>query len=161
MDEKFCPHCMKMVSITDSTCKHCQKLIDYQSKSYHLRVGTKLNKRYLIGSSLGEGGFGITYIAYDTVLALRVAIKEYYPLKKVTRNNKQTNLLKTITEADDKYFVKGKERFLEEARVLARFTFEPNIVEVRDFFEENNTAYIVMEYIDGMSLKAYIEKKES
>lgn len=122
-----------------------------------LKSGKILNNRYVIEKVLGEGGFGITYKGIDKLLAVEVAVKEYFPQGFVTRNNVYSEEI-TITQMKyEDLFQKGKERFLSEARVLAKFNKELGIVSVTDFFEENNTAYIVMEYLDGITLKDYIE----
>lgn len=122
-----------------------------------LKSGKILNNRYMIEKVLGEGGFGITYKGVDKLLAVEVAIKEYFPQGFVTRNNVYSEEI-TITQMKyGELFQKGKERFLSEARILAKFNKESGIVSVTDFFEENNTAYIVMEYLDGITLKDYIE----
>lgn len=122
-----------------------------------LKSGKILNNRYVIEKVLGEGGFGITYKGIDKLLAVEVAVKEYFPQGFVTRNNVYSEEI-TITQMKyEDLFQKGKERFLSEARVLAKFNKESGIVSVTDFFEENNTAYIVMEYLDGITLKDYIE----
>lgn len=118
--------------------------------------GTKLNGRYIIEDVLGEGGFGITYAGRDELLGVKVAVKEYYPQGIVVRNNSVDDVV-TVTYAKQKdVFNKGKTKFLEEARVIAKFNDQEGIVNVTDFFEANNTAYIVMEYLDGITLKEYI-----
>ncbi|MCD8021081.1 MAG: serine/threonine protein kinase [Clostridiales bacterium] len=123
-----------------------------------LEPGMVLNNRYTLRRAIGEGGFGITYEGYDELLAMRVCIKEYYPQGFVTRDIRYN---KTLTVTQTKFgdiFYKGKVHFLEEARTLARFSHEEGIVRVTDFFEMNNTAYIVMEYLDGINLKQYLEQ---
>ncbi|MBR1764664.1 MAG: protein kinase [Ruminococcus sp.] len=118
-----------------------------------------LNHRYMVGGVLGEGGFGITYIGLDTLLQFRVAIKEFYPAGMVNRNNSVSNDVQSISAASAReLFSKSREHFLHEARTLAKFTNEPGIVAVRDFFEENHTVYIVMEYLDGITLKSYLKQ---
>ena len=121
-----------------------------------LPLGTILNGRYLVGKVLGIGGFGITYLGYDLTLEIKVAIKEYMPSALATRHSDRYSVALTgRVEEDYKY---GMERFLEEAKILAKLQSTPNIVSVQNYFKENGTAYFVMEYIDGMSLKAYLEK---
>lgn len=123
-----------------------------------LPAGTMLNNRYEIVRSLGEGGFGITYLGHNTVLDIPVAIKEFYPKGYASRMVTQ-NLTVTITDkTKNAYFDKWKMKFLTEARMLAKFASLPGIVNVHDFFEQNGTAYIVMEYLDGITLKHYVEK---
>ncbi len=122
---------------------------------HHLPFRTILNGKYMVQRVLGEGGFGITYEGWDLNLELKVAIKEYYPSGFVTRGN--TEVI-AYTGSGEEYYEKGKQKFLSEAKTLARFYFLPGIVGVKDFFLENNTAYIVMEFLDGVTLKTYTEQ---
>lgn len=115
------------------------------------------NGRYLVGRALGQGGFGITYIGRDLVLNMRVAIKEYYPASYVGRNCEASSSVVAIDTKSQSRLEAGKRRFLDEARVLAKFHNNLGIVDVRDFFEQNNTAYIVMDYLDGETLKDYLK----
>ena len=100
------------------------------------------------------GGFGITYLGYDLTLEIKVAVKEYMPSGLATRHSDKYSVALTGRGQED--YQNGMERFLEEARILAKLQNTPNIVSVQNYFKENNTAYFVMEYIDGMSLKAYV-----
>lgn len=126
-----------------------------------LIMGTRLADRYVLGKVLGEGSFGITYIGWDTLLEIPVAIKEYYPSdlvsRDVVRGNDTSVYLFSGIEKEE--YEKRLERFLKEARNLTRFNQLPSIVSVRDFFYANNTAYIVMDYIEGESLKTYIKRQ--
>ena len=125
---------------------------------YLLYKGVILKNRYEIQGLIGEGGFGITYIGLDRTLNMRVAIKEFYPQGAVIRNNSISNNI-TVSGIDKKeFFYKGKEQFLREARILAQFNDQEGIVDVIDFFEENNTAYIIMKYLEGITLKEYIKQ---
>ena len=128
----------------------------YIPSPHHLPLKTIVNGKYLIGKVLGEGGFGITYLAWDLMLEMKVAIKEYYPSGYVTRENTTTNTVTPYTGEKSDFFSKGRERFVNEARSLAKFRSMPGIVTVNDFFLENSAAYIVMEYIDGQTMKAYL-----
>ena len=125
-----------------------------------LPLGTCLNERYFLGKVLGEGGFGITYVAWDIVLMVPVAVKEYFPSGIATREKEgpQTGTLQIYEGKSELEFEKGKEDFLKEARSLSRFMKLPSIVSVRDFFQENRTAYIVMEYVEGTRVRNYIRK---
>ena len=116
-----------------------------------LPVGSILIKRFSIKSVLGSGGFGVTYLAIDDQLQKLFALKEYFPSDFASRNG--TKVKAKNTSADD--FQWGLDRFLEEARVLARFN-HPNIVGVNQIFEANGTAYIVLEYQSGRSLKDWL-----
>ena len=154
----YCYNCMNPVEEGTTLCPHCKQPVYVDASSHHLNPGTVLHGRYIVGKALGQGGFGITYIGFDTILDVRVAIKEYYPNGFSSRNHDLTDNI-TITMDDAELYEKGKVRFLQEAKTLARFYEEPGIVSVHDFFEENNTAYIVMEYLDGITLKSFVERK--
>src|SRR5699024_8834546 len=101
------------------------------------------------GRVLGEGGFGITYFGLDTKLERRVAVKEYFPTTFVKREASVTLDVTCYTASGEKIYRKGREQFLQEARTMARLEEIPEIVRVLDFFPENNTAYIVMEFLEG------------
>ena len=127
---------------------------------------TLLHEKYQIKKVLGQGGFGITYLAYDQTLQQNVAIKEYFPVKIVRR------LGNTLREGQGEYelsatamvypqngqeekYLNGMKNFLEEAQVLfGKFDVE-GLADVKDYFEENGTAYIVMEYLSGPTLQEY------
>ena len=151
----YCLHCMLPTGGAD-VCPHCGYQGGDTELLHHLRPGSKLNGRYLVGRSLGQGGFGITYIGRDLLLDTRVAIKEYYPSGVASRN---VAFSPEITISDQRQvdsIEEGKQKFLSEARALAQFADDPGVVTVRDFFEANNTAYIVMEYLDGHDLRSIL-----
>jgi len=133
-------------------CEHCGYDERRQNDAHQLPVGTVLQGQYRIGRVLGQGGFGITYIGMDMFLDIPVAIKEYYPEGFVHREVSR-KLDVTCRERDRELFEKHRDRFLQEARILGRLSSEPEIVQVRNFFAANNTAYIVMEYVRGITLK--------
>ena len=123
---------------------------------YYLPEGTILDGRYRIIRVLGCGGFGITYEAINENTNGRVAIKEFYNRNYMGRINKDI----VLTDGEMQVpFQKAKERFLREARRLRDYSSEPGVVHIRNYFEQNNTAYIVMEYIGGMSLQEYFNRK--
>ena len=125
-----------------------------------LRKGHLLKNRYKVLSVLGQGGFGLTYACHDTTLNLKVAVKEYYPDGFVNRDCKKSATVTYSTTPENMGFIeKGLRKFIDEARILAKFSGEDGIVDVRDYFEENNTAYIVMEYLDGKDLRQIIKEK--
>ena len=116
--------------------------------------------RYLVGRVLGEGGFGITYIGCDLRLELKVAIKEYYPVDKASRNAAISPELTGYSVGPAREgFERGKKKFLNEARAMAKMDKQQVIVSVRDFFEANNTAYIVMEYIEGTTFTELVAQR--
>jgi serine/threonine protein kinase len=123
---------------------------------HKLPLRTILHGKYLLGNLLGEGGFGITYLGWDLNLDLKVAVKEYYPTGYVYRET--TTTVHPFTGSQGEHFLKGREKFIKEAKSLAKFFNLPGIVLVKDYFEENGTAYIVMEFIDGLTLKSYLAK---
>ena len=149
MEKKFCTYCMSPVP-PGGSCPVCGLTEGaYKPSPHHLPPGTVLQGRYLVGRVLGEGGFGITYIGCDLRLEMKVAIKEYYPLDRSTRNAAVSLEVTGFMGLAARSFERGKQRFLDEARTMARLAKQQVIVGVRDHFEANNTAYIVMEYIEG------------
>lgn len=129
-----------------------------EKNSYSLQRNTGLIGRYVIQEVLGQGGFGITYLGIDKLYGNKVAIKEYYPQKIAMRKAQYEDVV-TVTSIEEKNnYNKGKKRFLDEAQVMVRFNKNEGIVKILDFFEANNTAYIVMEYLEGITLKQYLGK---
>ena len=124
----------------------------------NLREGTILQGRYRIGRVLGAGGFGVTYAAEDRSLDQKVVIKEYFPREIAGRlEEEQSQTVRPREKNDRKRFLKGKRDFLLEARRLSALFEVPQIVKVLDWFEENGTAYLVMEFVRGISLDRYLE----
>ena len=159
MDRHFCPYCMSPVE-PDAPCPVCGLTEgSYTPSHHHLPPGTILRDRYLVGRALGEGGFGITYIGCDLRLELKVAIKEYFPTDRASRMSSVSLDVSSYAGAAGSRYENGKERFLQEARTMARMEKLSTIVSVRDFFEVNNTAYIVMEYVDGTTFKELVEQR--
>jgi len=139
-------------------CPHCGWVEGtLPEQAYHLHPGVTLSGRYIIGTVTGFGGFGTIYKAWDSQLGTIVAIKEFYPAGLVSRVPGTKEIVVFSGERKDNY-IQSKKRFLSEARNLAMFNKNPNIVNVFNFFEENNTAYIVMEYLDGVSLRDYLPR---
>lgn len=153
----FCINCMQDKG-PNIICPHCQfDESKYQELPHHLPLRTILNGKYLIGKVLGEGGFGITYKAWDLNLEIPLAIKEYYPCSFAARNINNTGSVYPYSSNGD-LFNQGKDKFIDEARRLAKFQNLHSIVSVKDYFIENNTAYIVMEYLDGITLKQLLKQ---
>ena len=146
--------------INEDRCPFCgRSASEYSPLPRQLPPGTILQERYLLGQVLGEGGHGITYIGYDLVLEIRVAVKEYFPIEHCTRNISAGLEINPLTGVQARYYSRGMEKYLNEARILAKMEKHEVIVGVRDFFEENNTAYFVMEYVDGDALDKYLAQK--
>ena len=122
-----------------------------------LKPGVILKERYKIEEVIGAGGFGITYRAWDPLLQSYVAIKEYYPSGIATRSADSSKVCVPVGQEQREYH-RGRIRFLKEAQDVARFQSEPNIVSIYDYLEENDTAYMVMEYLHGCTLKQYIRE---
>ena len=127
---------------------------------YCLRKGTRLIGRYTVEGVLGQGGFGITYLGMDELHKKKVAIKEFFPQGIVTRNIEYEDTVTVTLVGEKENYDKGKERFLKEAQTMAMFSKDKGIVKALDFFEINNTAYIVMEYLEGITLKQYLRENK-
>ena len=156
-----CIFCMSELN-ENLQCTLCQKQAeDYKPAGRCLLPGTRLAGRYVLGTALGEGSFGITYLAWDFCADKPVAIKEFYPVdyvrRDVVRGTKPDVELCSL-ECKEEYQNRLM-KFQEEARCLSRFQQLEGIVSVWDVFDENNTSYIVMEYIKGQSLKEYVKEK--
>ena len=151
----LCYNCFKEKPQPEGPCPYCGFDLEDNVKKYPvaLRAGTILNNRYIVGRVLGQGGFGITYLAWDEKLEARVAVKEYMP-NDISARVGTTVSVAMESRAED--FIYGEERFKEEARILAKFMGQPNIAGVTDYFDENGTSYFVMDYIEGISFKTYI-----
>ncbi len=155
INRTFCYNCFQERDSLDGPCPHCGFDLAENEKKYPvaLRAGTVLNDRYIVGRVLGQGGFGITYLAWDTQLEAKVAIKEFMPNEIATRIGTTVSV---AVESRSEDFTYGSERFQEEARTLAKFIGNPNIAAVTSYFDENDTSYFVMDYIEGISFKTYI-----
>ena len=120
-----------------------------------LPMGMTLMDKYIIGNVLGRGGFGITYLAYDKVNQQKVAIKEYFP-DSLSYRTPGTVTITNYTGDREEHYKSGVNKFYNEARILSRFNGNDHIINVMEFFYANNTAYYVMEYVNGIDLKKYI-----
>ena len=156
MEQRRCAGCM---AVTDGAfCQHCGWPADKNNEPHQLPVGTVLRGQYMVGRVLGQGGFGITYLGWDAYLEAPVAIKEYYPSFMVTRDHTVTRYVRCYTSQIREQYAASKARFLREARTLAKFQDEPAVVHIRSCFEENDTAYIIMEYLHGETLAERIRR---
>ena len=154
-DDGRCPNCFAKKGEA-GTCPECDYVEGSTPDSpVHLPPGTWLLGRYRTGRLLGQGGFGATYLGWDDRLQIRVAVKEYFPTHLVARQS-GGNGMTPFTAEHSKTFAKGISKFLEEARTLARLREIREIVAVQDYFEDNGTAYLVMELLQGRTMKKYI-----
>jgi serine/threonine protein kinase len=153
---QLCPNCFAKKSTADA-CPSCG-FVAAAATSLWLAAGTLVHEEYVIGRPLGKlGGFGITYLAWERTLEVRVAIKEYLPRNLAGRIGGSSQV-QSHSEDEEVAFSYGLQQFLGEARTLALLD-HPNIVRVRRFFEENGTAYLVMDYWEGTSLAAFLEQR--
>lgn len=153
-----CLGCMEEFDSKYDVCPYCGYEIGTPPKeAYHMVPGTMLAGRYEVGQVLGFGGFGVTYIGYDVLLKRKVAFKEYLPSEFATRIPGSTEITTYEGERFEQ-FNSGLKKFMEEAKMLAKFQASNGIVQIFDSFQENGTAYIVMEYLEGRTLKEYLEQ---
>ena len=151
---------MHPLTAGETVCPECGRAYgSANAETFALKPGTILEGKYLVGKMLGQGGFGITYIGFDLLLEQKVAIKEYYPMSTgmVSREGHSTVVWssammgKTGTQ-------KGFDSFLKEARKMAKLGGIPGVVGVKSVFIQNETAYIVMDFIEGETLLKKLQK---
>ncbi|GMV40671.1 MAG: hypothetical protein AMXMBFR64_23870 [Myxococcales bacterium] len=145
---RICLRCCEPAGPT-TVCRHCggNPATTDADDALWLPAGTQVG-RYFIGRVLGQGGFGITYLARDLTLDTRVAIKEYMPRDAASRSRDG----RTVVSRPAEVFIKGLHGFLDEARALAKLRDAPSVVTIHDVVEANGTGYMVMEYLDGWTL---------
>ena len=154
--DKICLRCMKRSDDAD-ICPYCGKEKKGQlTWSKALAPGTVLNNKILIGNILGKGGYGITYIGYDMLLEYRVAVKEFFPDEMVDRAE-DGKTVTVLDEVNGEEYQKETTAYLREARVLAEYSKFPGIVAIKDLFYENNTGYLIMEFLEQGNLRKYID----
>ena len=160
MEVRRCMKCMHPLAVGETVCPECGRAYgSANAETFALKPGTILEGKYLVGEMLGQGGFGITYIGFDLLLEQKVAIKEYYPMSTgmVSREGHSTVVWssammgKTGTQ-------KGFDSFLKEARKMAKLGGIPGVVGVKSVFIQNETAYIVMDFIEGETLLKKLQK---
>lgn len=152
----LCMGCMREKKEWTPVCPFCgYDGVNTANKENQLPTWTLLNNSYLIGKSLGEGGFGTTYLSFDINLHKKMVIKEFFLDGYAYRVPGDLNVY-TYQDQRGDMFVKQKNKFVEEARILAQIDEQPGIVKVISYFEANRTAYIAMEFIEGQSLKNYV-----
>ncbi|MBL8209273.1 MAG: protein kinase [Bryobacterales bacterium] len=157
---KLCMGCMEERG-AEPVCPRCNYREGTEPASaLHLRPRSELQGQYLIGRVLGHGGFGITYLGWDLNLERKVAVKEYLPGGVAVRTRHATEVMPSSGDLR-KDFEYGLDRYLDEARTVARFQAHPAIVSVLNFFRANGTAYLIMEYLEGATLERYLETNKN
>lgn len=155
-NKHLCESCFAEITAEPCGCCGFSKS-GYINDPSVLPCGSILMGRYIIGKTLGKGGFGITYLAYDIRTDKTVAVKEFYP--NGIANRTTGNPTVTVSTAEDaNVFQKGAEKFYNEAKLVARFNGNPGIVSVYEFFYENDTVYFSMEYLHGKTLKKHLDE---
>ena len=157
MANYFCINCMRPLDTDAAICPYCGfDRRRYVAPEMTLQPGNTLaHGKYLLGRTLGQGGFGVTYVALDRLLELRVAIKEYLPQNMAYRSEGSASLHWHSNVLSKQA---GWESFVKEARKMAKMDQIPGIVRVREVFYENETAYIVMDYVEGETLWSRLRK---
>ncbi len=155
---KYCMGCMEEIQENMPTCPHCGFEQAAQNPAGLLPVGTVLQGRYIVGKSIGNGGFGVTYIGLDSQLKRKIAIKEFFPNTLARRVDAGVDV--TVSNQEDATrFQNGLDQFLAEAKHLASLSNIPGIVYIYNYFHDNGTGYIVMEYLEGTDLRNLLEKQ--
>ncbi|MBQ7097914.1 MAG: protein kinase [Clostridia bacterium] len=155
---KLCQLCFSPIVQGSKICTHCSNIGNRTKYPVVLKEGVILAGRYSVGKVLGKGGFGVTYLCYDLVMNKKVAIKEFFPDSiacRTTESGTVSAMDNTKTQDFKNYAVK----FYEEAKLVSKFNGNPNVISVYEFFYENDTAYFVMEALEGMDLKQYVQSK--
>lgn len=157
--DKLCPGCMQHLKDSNTTCPHCGYPEKHLTVKDSLPVFSILAGKYLLGAPLGKGGFGITYIAMHLPDEKIVAIKEFFPANLAVHDTDN----ETVVPADDTkavYYRTGMKSFSEEGRILYLLSDIEHIVHVTEQIQANNTTYLVMEYVPGISLKKYMKQQQ-
>lgn len=161
MNTTFCPHCMHVLSEETDLCPSCGQRVEQSSGVNQLPIGTVLRSKrghmYLFGAVKGDGGFGITYIARELVSNQIVAVKEYFPVRCQPQRDGELSVYPCSQM--EQVYRNGIHSFVSEASMLQAVREIPSIVHILDFFESNNTAYMVMEYLNGITLKKLMENQ--
>ena len=155
---KLCSLCFSNIAPGSKSCTHCTNIGNKTKYPTVLKEGTILAGRYSVGMVLGKGGFGITYLCYDLVMNKKVAIKEFFPDSIACRTTER-GTVSAVDNTKTEDFRSYAAKFYEEAKLVSKFNGNPNVISVYEFFYENDTAYFVMEALEGMDLKHYVQNK--
>ena len=153
-----CENCFFEIGDAGEACPHCGHVRgDGAVERIYLNPGTLLWGRYMVGQVVGAGGFGIIYKAWDNAMNMVVAVKEFFQSGLVSRASHTQEVFLIASGRTDEFF-EGKRRFIEEAVRIKEFAGHPNMVAILDVFEQNNTVYQVMEFLQGDTLESFLEK---
>lgn len=156
--DHLCMGCMQYLDHPEAPCPVCGWRPGDANQPHQLAPGSILAGKYLVGRVLGQGGFGITYMGWDIPANAKRAIKEYYPSDSVTREGDHYTVTPYTSQDIPRLFAQGRDKFFLEAQNLARFDHIPDVVSIKDFFLENGTAYIVMEFVEGQTFREYLTR---
>lgn len=164
LGEGLCPNCMNIVPEPapgqDARCPRCGGDLCRQNQPQLLPVDTVLDcgeRSYHLGAVLGQGGFGVTYIGYDPTAGRKVAVKEYFPTR-CARRSDDGRTVEPLPGMEETY-AGGRYSFVKEARVLSELEGMPSVVQAMAYVETNNTAYLIMEYLDGTPLYRMVDPR--
>lgn len=152
--KKRCENCFEEINKTP--CSYCG--YDPANNAYDstlLLPGSILSENYIIGNVIGIGGFGVTYLAYSKSADSIAAVKEYFP-RGIAHRASDGVTVNTVSAEESAAFEEGAEKLYNEAEIVSEFKNNPNIVKIYDFFRDNNTVYLTMEFLHGKNLKEYI-----
>ena len=160
MAERRCLRCMGTYDDRFEICPHCGSFYQHEKReSFHLTPGIVIgdNGRYTVGEAIGSGGFGITYVGWDDFLKRKIAIKEFFPSKYATRTNFNSVMVYDNSFIND--YEHGLKRFIDEAQRLAQFNSYDGIVHVHEVLIDKNTAYMIMDFVEGVTLMKYLKER--
>ncbi|MBR6711157.1 MAG: serine/threonine protein kinase, partial [Selenomonadaceae bacterium] len=159
MDFTRCFSCMGELDRPGGRCPHCgyDNATAAKTQSSHaLPCGTLLHGRYVVGKMLGQGGFGVTYIGWDLAMSQRICVKEYFPAGAAMRDAAKSATVTWSGGESAEELKRGRESFIREARKAVKLRKLNAVVQVWDVFYENDTAYLIMDYIEGVTLKSHL-----
>ena len=154
----YCFQCMAKLTEGERICHKCGHDNKFHDNGPGNLPYCVLQDNYVIGRALGRGGFGVTYLAYDQLLDRKIAIKEYFPTSLAIRDPHSMQILPYNGQVAAEY-AHGVDRAIHEARTVVSLESIPNVLKIYGVFRANNTVYIVMEYVEGVTLEQYLSTR--